>query len=68
MERSITGYHLDDEKHWVAELECGHFQHVRHNPPWSDRPWVLTEEGRARMIGTSLNCVKCESSAPPDHL
>jgi hypothetical protein len=68
MERFITGYHIDSEEHWVAELDCGHFQHVRHNPPWSDRPWVLTEEGRAHMIGTSLNCAKCESGAPPDHL
>ncbi len=67
MERSITGYHLDTEKHWVAELDCGHFQHVRHNPPWSHKPWVRNEEGRARMIGTSLNCMKCESGAPPDH-
>ena len=66
MERSIAGYHLDAEEHWVAELDCGHFQHVRHNPPWLDRPWVLTEEGRTRMIGASLNCVKCDSGAPPD--
>ena len=68
MERSIAGYHLDEDKHWVAELDCGHFQHVRHNPPWSEKPWVLTEEGRASMIGTSLDCLKCESGAPPDHL
>jgi hypothetical protein len=67
MRRSINGYHLDEEGHWVAELECGHFQHVRHNPPFSDRPWVLTEEGRSRMLGTPLNCAKCDSGAPPDH-
>src|SRR5262249_8363555 len=25
--------------HWVAELECGHNPHVRHDPPWECRPW-----------------------------
>jgi hypothetical protein len=30
MEQRITGFHLDDESHWVAELVCGHYQHVRH--------------------------------------
>lgn len=66
MKRSITGFHLDDEHHWVAELECGHNQHVRHDPPWVNRPWVITPEGRARMIGRALECVKCDAGAPPD--
>ncbi|MFZ5723803.1 MAG: DUF3565 domain-containing protein [Pseudomonadota bacterium] len=62
----ISAFHLDAENHWVAELSCGHFQHVRHNPPWSERPWVLTEEGRARMLGFPLDCRKCDAGAPPD--
>jgi Protein of unknown function (DUF3565) len=66
MEQPITGFHLDDESHWVAELACGHFQHVRHNPPWTVRPWVLTEEGRRDMLGTCLRCKKCETGAPAD--
>jgi hypothetical protein len=33
MERLIVGFHQDEEKHWVAQLECGHNQHVRHQPP-----------------------------------
>lgn len=66
MEQPIIGFHLDDENHWVAELACGHFQHVRHNPPWSLRPWVLTEESRANMLGFRLNCKKCDSGSPPD--
>ena len=57
--RRIIGYHQDDEGYWVAELECGHGQHMRHNPPWQIRPWVLTEEGRASLIGTAIPCVKC---------
>jgi hypothetical protein len=43
----------------VAELECGHTQHLRHTPPWQVRPWVLTSEGRASRIGTRLPCRKC---------
>jgi hypothetical protein len=59
MLRHITGFHQDEEQHWVADLECGHGQHVRHNPPWEVRPWVLTEEGRQKMIGTTLRCMIC---------
>lgn len=40
MQRRIVGFHLDEANDWVAELECGHNQHVRHNPPWTHRPWV----------------------------
>src|SRR5215471_12345022 len=42
MERGVTGFHQDEEGHWVAELECGHNQHVRHDPPWECRPWAVT--------------------------
>jgi hypothetical protein len=58
-ERRIVGFHQDEERHWVAELECGHNQHVRHMPPWEVRPWVLTEEGRAGRVGSSLPCRPC---------
>jgi hypothetical protein len=57
--REITGFHKDVEGDWVADLECGHGQHVRHEPPWQSRPWVESAEGRARFIGTSLKCVMC---------
>lgn len=62
--RRIVGYRQDEESHWVAELECGHSQHVRHDPPWQDRPWVTTPEGRARFLGTTLTCVRCDPEAP----
>ena len=66
MEQSITGFHRDEEGHWVAELGCGHFRHVRHRPPWEERPWVVTEAGRASRLGRLLGCVKCDAGAPAD--
>jgi hypothetical protein len=62
----ITGFHQDDAHDWVAELACGHNQHVRHNPPWTNRPWVVTPEGRSQKLGAMLDCRKCNAGAPPD--
>jgi len=67
MKQPIIGYHKDEEGHWVARLSCGHNQHVRHDPPWQLRPWVTTEEGRARFIGYELDCKKCDRGEPRDH-
>ena len=39
---------------WVADLACGHTRHVRHDPPWQNRAWVVTEQGRREMIGFEL--------------
>jgi hypothetical protein len=60
VKRAIVGYHLDDAGDWVADLECGHGQHVRHDPPWQLRPWVLTPEGRAAFLGVELECRLCD--------
>jgi hypothetical protein len=67
MEQPIVGYHKDDEAHWVAELACGHNQHVRNNPPMVSRPWVETASGRDSMLGFKLNCKKCDIGAPVDN-
>jgi len=67
MDKAIVGYHLDEEKDWVAELACGHFQHVRHQPPFINRPWVVSLKGRNSMIGHKLACKKCTEGAPRDH-
>jgi hypothetical protein len=66
VKRRIVGFHRDAEQHWVAELECGHNQHVRHDPPWRERHWVTTTQGRAAAIGRALDCVKCDKGAPLD--
>jgi len=62
MKRKIIGFHQDEEFHWVADLECGHSQHVRHDPPLTSRPWVTTPEGRRDRIGAELECRKCDES------
>lgn len=61
MERRIVGFHLDEERQWVAALDCGHSQHVRHDPPWQLRAWVTTSEGLEGRLGTSLDCRRCDS-------
>lgn len=66
MDRRIVGFHQDAESHWVAELECGHDRHVRHDPPWAERPWVVTPHGRAGRLGTVLACRKCDEGRPRD--
>jgi len=58
--RAIVAFHQDEAGDWVADLACGHGQHMRHRPPWTLRPWVLTPERRAARIGVSLACVLCE--------
>jgi hypothetical protein len=63
MKRKITDFDKDDENHWRAILDCGHRQHVRHDPPLSTRNWVLTEEGRATRIGFDLDCKRCDEES-----
>ena len=64
-ETRITGFHQDAEGDWVAELACGHRQHVRHRPPWQLRPWVATAEGRAARIGQPSECPLCDALVEP---
>jgi uncharacterized caspase-like protein len=63
MQQAIIGFHLDEKGHWVADLVCGHAHHVRHNPPWQNRPWVITEKGRKEKLGMLLNCKKCDQQS-----
>jgi hypothetical protein len=67
MHQPIVDYHRDEESHWVAELGCGHNQHVRHDPPWVVREWVVTAAGRESMLGFALDCKKCDRHEPPDN-
>ncbi len=60
MEQPIVAFSQDDAGDWVAMLACGHRQHVRHKPPFIERPWVLEPAGRERFIGFPLNCRICD--------
>ncbi len=59
MERKIIAFRQDPRREWIAVLECGHTQHVRHNPPYQERAWVLTAEGRQNFIGVPIECGEC---------
>ena len=68
MLRRITGFHTDDAGAWVAELSCLHGQHIRHSPPFQNRPWVLTGAGREEHLGTDINCPLCDRAELPGDL
>ena len=63
MERRIVGFEQDESGDWIALLECGHSQHVRHEPPWQVREWVTTAPGRDTRLGTLLACRQCNEAA-----
>jgi tellurite methyltransferase len=68
VQRTISGYHQDGEGDWVADLSCGHGQHVRHRPPFQLREWVLEAVGRDVRLGTPLDCPLCDRAELPNHL
>jgi tellurite methyltransferase len=68
VERAITGFHEDEDGDWVAELSCGHNQHVRHRPPFQERTWVLDRTGRAERLGAPIDCPPCDRAELPEGL
>ena len=42
----IAGFHKGDDGHWVVEIDYGHNRHVRHLPPFQERPRVMTADSR----------------------
>jgi tellurite methyltransferase len=63
---NITSFHQDPDGDWVADLACGHSQHVRHRPPWQDRAWVETDAGRDGKLGAPIECPSCEMPRLPE--
>ncbi len=61
MQRLITSFDRDADGDWIAELDCGHRRHVRHNPPWESHAWVLDEASRRAHLGTPLGCGLCDA-------
>ena len=68
MQRTIVDFTQDGQGDWVAQLDCGHLQHVRHAPPFTNRDWVTTLAGRAEKLGSQLNCVRCDRFEMPEQL
>ena len=65
VERRIEAFREDEHGDFIAVLECGHTQHVRHRPPWQVREWVTTEAGRKQKLGALLPCSECDRLAAP---
>jgi tellurite methyltransferase len=68
MIRKIIGFERDDVGDWVAHLDCFHRQHVRHDPPFRNAPWVLHDVERSRRIGSDLDCPLCDRAELPQDL
>jgi tellurite resistance-related uncharacterized protein len=66
--RRIIAFRQDEQGDWIADLACLHSQHVRHQPPFFDRNWVLTESGRAARVGTEIACPLCDRGELPEGL
>lgn len=66
MKRPIVGFHLDQATHWVADLSCGHGQHLRHEPPFTNRAWVTSPAEREEKLGEVLDCLRCDRLEMPE--
>ncbi|MDD2162616.1 DUF3565 domain-containing protein [Pseudomonas sp. MIL19] len=52
-------FRQDEHGDWLAVLSCGHTQHVRHQPPWQNRAWVLDATQRKAQRGKPFRCGWC---------
>lgn len=68
MKRRIIGFHRDEQAHWAADLDCGHARHVRHDPPFVERPWVQDAAARDAHRGDVLDCLRCDALEWPPGL
>jgi hypothetical protein len=59
----LLDFRQDEDGHWVAVLSCGHTQHLRHQPPWQDRAWVLDPIKREGQRGQLFACGWCQRAA-----
>jgi tellurite methyltransferase len=66
--RTIVRFGQDDHGDWVAHLSCLHRQHIRHQPPFQERPWILTDWGRAARMGSDIDCPLCDRAELPNGL
>lgn len=62
---AIISFQRESDTAWVAQLDCGHTQHIRHAPPFKLAPWVVGEQARAERIGALLPCPLCRMPRLP---
>jgi hypothetical protein len=65
---TVVDFRQDDEGHWIVVLSCGHTQHLRHQPPWQSRAWVLDPALRQQKIGQGFRCGWCAQAKDKDNL
>lgn len=46
---------------WRAQLECGHIVDVRPDAALPRFDWVQTEHGRKNLVGSLMECPKCQA-------
>lgn len=61
----ITSFERDDDQVWVAMLDCGHSQHIRHAPPFQLAAWVNDPDERAAHLSERLRCPLCRMPRLP---
>ena len=61
---TVNGFEQDEVGDWVMLLSCGHRQHVRHQPPFINRPWAVSEEGRRQHLDMVVTCTQCQRGMP----
>ncbi|WP_090239655.1 DUF3565 domain-containing protein [Pseudomonas guineae] len=57
----VLDFRQDEHGDWLAVLSCGHTQHLRHQPPWQNRAWVLDATQRNAQRGKPFRCGWCET-------
>ncbi|WP_172144495.1 DUF3565 domain-containing protein [Pseudomonas tumuqii] len=62
----LIDFGQDADGHWLAILSCGHTQHLRHQPPWQNRAWVLDAQQRTARLGQPFACGWCTAAVAPD--
>jgi hypothetical protein len=55
----LLDFRQDELGDWVAVLSCGHTQHLRHQPPWQNRAWVLDAQQRRAQLDKPFPCGWC---------
>ncbi len=66
MERAVTGYQADENGDLVAELACGHDQHVQPQPLLQLRDRIAGPVRNAACLGALLDCPLRDRTEMPD--